>query len=160
MENSKKSTAQIEPEKIATVLEEISRNRENLIPALQQIQKMYGYLPEEALEFISDNFNIPLAKVLGVATFYSQFYLEPQGEHTIKVCKGTACHVKGADTILSKLKDELNILPGKVTDDGKFTLTTVRCLGCCSLAPVLMVDDNTHGNLTRENVVEILERYR
>lgn len=141
------------------LVEELPPERESVIPALQNIQKSQGYLPEDALETIADYTDTPLANVTGIATFYSQFYLEPQGEHTIKVCQGTACHIKGADDILDELKRELDVKAGEVTSDGKFTLTNVRCLGACSLAPVIMVDENVHGNLTPEKAIEVLEEY-
>ncbi len=141
------------------ILEDLPQKRESVIPALQTVQKSKGYLPEKALEDISNHTDTPLAKVTGIATFYSQFYLEPQGEHTIKVCQGTACHIKGADEIFDELKRELDVTAGEVTDDGKFTLTNVRCLGACSLAPVMMVDEDVHGNLTPEKATEVLEEY-
>lgn len=141
------------------LVEELPPKRESVIPALQKIQKSRGYLPEDSLETIADYTDTPLANVTGIATFYSQFYLEPQGEHTIKVCQGTACHIKGADDILDELKRELDVTAGEVTSDGKFTLTNVRCLGACSLAPVIMVDDNVHGNLSPEKAIDVLEEY-
>lgn len=141
------------------ILEDLPKTRESVIPALQRVQKSRGYLPEDGLEFISDLTQTPLAKVYGIATFYSQFYLEPQGEHTVKVCQGTACHIKGANEIYEALLGELGIAPGEVTPDGKFTLTTVRCLGACSLAPVMMVDEEIHGNLTPDKARNILGEY-
>jgi len=141
------------------ILEDLSPTKESVIPALQLIQKSRGYIPEDGLEYISDFTDTPLAKVYGIATFYSQFYLEPQGEHTIKVCQGTACHIKGANDIYDSLLSKLQIAPGEVTPDGKFTLTTVRCLGACSLAPVMMVDEDIHGNLTPEKAQTILGEY-
>lgn len=146
-------------EEYAEMLEDLPKERESVIPALQKIQKSKGYLPEKALETISDYTETPLANVTGIATFYSQFYLEPQGDHTIKVCQGTACHIKGADEIFDELKRELDVTAGEVTSDGKFTLTNVRCLGACSLAPVMMVDEDVHGNLTPEKAKEVLEEY-
>jgi len=141
------------------LIEELPANRESVIPALQKVQKSRGYLPEAALETIADYTQTPLANVAGIATFYSQFYLEPQGKHTIKVCQGTACHIKGADEILDELKRVLNVTPGEVTSDGKFTLTNVRCLGACSLAPVMMIDEDVHGNLTPEKAKNVLGEY-
>lgn len=104
-------------EQIQETLSELPRTNESLIPALQKVQKSFGYLPEEALEYISEDFKIPPSDVYGVATFYSQFQLEPQGEHTIRVCQGTACHIKGADEILEGLKAELDVIPGEVTEE-------------------------------------------
>ncbi len=141
------------------ILEDLPDTRESVIPALQFVQKSRGYIPEDGLEYVSEFSNTSLAKVYGIATFYSQFYLEPQGEHTIKVCQGTACHIKGANEIYDSLLSELQIAPGEVTPDGKFTLTTVRCLGACSLAPVMMIDEDIHGNLTPDKAVDILGEY-
>lgn len=141
------------------LIEELPARRESVIPALQKVQKSRGYLPEDALRTIADYTQTPLANVAGIATFYSQFYLEPQGEHTIKVCQGTACHIKGANEILDELERELDVTPGEVTSDGKFTLTNVRCLGACSLAPVMMVDEDVHGNLDPEKAKDVLEEY-
>lgn len=140
-------------------IEGLPPERESVIPALQRVQERHGYLPKEALEAVSDYTQTPLAKVFGVATFYAQFYLKPQGEHTIKVCQGTACHIKGADDILKELQSQLDVTAGEVTDDGQFTLTNVRCVGACSLAPVMMVDEDVHGNLTPEKAMEVLEEY-
>lgn len=146
-------------EEYEEMLEDLPQKRESVIPALQTVQKSKGYLPEKSLEAISKHTDTPLAKITGIATFYSQFYLEPQGEHTIKVCQGTACHIKGADEIFDELKRKLDVTAGEVTKDGKFTLTSVRCLGCCSLAPAMMVDEDVHGNLTPEKATEVLEEY-
>lgn len=142
------------------ILEDLPETQESIIPALQLVQKSRGYLPEDGLEFIADYTDAPLAKVYSIATFYSQFYLEPQGEHTVKVCQGTACHIKGANEIYKALLGELGIAPGEVTPDGKFTLTTVRCLGACSLAPVMMVDDKVYGNQTPDEARDVLDGYR
>ena len=142
------------------IIEELPGKRESVIPALQRIQESQGYLSEDALEAVAEYTKTPLANVLGIATFYSQFYLEPQGEHTIKVCQGTACHIKGVEDLLDELKRELEVKAGEVTSDGKFTLTNVRCLGACSLAPVMMVDGDVHGNLTPEEAKKVLEEYK
>lgn len=157
-------TANIDKEKqndsFLEKIEDLPPERKSVIPALQRVQKSHGYLPKEALETVSSYTKTPLANVFGVATFYAQFYLEPQGEHTIKVCQGTACHIKGTDDILKELQQQLDVTVGEVTDDGQFTLTNVRCLGACSLAPVMMVDEDVHGNLTPEKAVEVLEEYK
>ncbi len=142
------------------ILEDLPETRESVIPALQLVQKSRGYLPGDGLEFIADYTDTPLANVYSIATFYSQFYLEPQGEHTVKVCQGTACHIKGANEIYEALLGKLGIAPGEVTPDGKFTLTTVRCLGACSLAPVMMVDDKVYGNQTPDEARDVLDEYR
>ncbi len=142
------------------ILSEYHPEKSSLIPVLQAIQKQFGYLPREAMEAIAEYLEIPLSTVYGVSTFYAQFRLEPLGDHLIKVCHGTACHVRGADKINEVLENELGIKSGETTPDGTFTLERVACLGCCSLAPVIMVDDTAHGNLSREKVKKVLAGYR
>ena len=130
------------------------------IPVLQAIQKRFGYLPEESFGIIEEIMDIPASTTYGVATFYAQFRLKPVGKHLIKACDGTACHVKGSRTILASLRDELGLKENDTTEDLEFTLEEVACLGCCSLAPVMMIDDTTYGNLTIEKVREIIATYR
>jgi NADH-quinone oxidoreductase subunit E len=130
------------------------------IPLLQELQKKEGYLPEDAVRYISERTNIPAAELFGIATFYSMFRLKPQGRHIIRTCKGTACHVSGADTIASAIRNHLRLPETEnTTEDGRFTLLEVACLGCCSLAPVVMIDDNTYGKLNGEKVIRILDKY-
>ncbi|MBM3288467.1 MAG: NADH-quinone oxidoreductase subunit NuoE [Candidatus Eisenbacteria bacterium] len=131
-----------------------------LIPALQKAQAKDGYITREEIDRIHREHGIPLAQIYGVATFYSQFRLHPVGKHIIRVCHGTACHVSGANAITKGLEDHLEIQTGETTEDKFFTLETVSCLGCCSLAPVIMVDNNTHGNLKPEEMKKILKPYR
>lgn len=140
-------------------LESLPEGQEGVLPALLEVQEMFGYLPEAALEFVAAEFDVPLANVLGIATFYSQFSLEPQGEHVIRVCMGTACHVNGAEDVLERFRNELDVLAGEVTDDGQFTLTTVRCVGACGLAPVVMVDDDVHGFSEPGEAASLIEDY-
>lgn len=136
------------------------RNKQGvLIPALQELQEHYGYLPERVLLKTAETFKMPPSKVFGVATFYAQFHLKPRGKWVIRVCQGTACHVRGADKIMEKVSGELDIKPGETTKDLKFTLESVACIGCCGLAPVLMINDNTHGRLTPSAIPKILEKY-
>ncbi len=130
-----------------------------LIPALHKVQETYGYLPKEMLEQLSIGMNIPMSEIYGVASFYHYFSLEPKGEHTIKVCLGTACYVKGAGQILDRIKQELKVEEGKTTEDGKFTLEATRCLGACGLAPVMTVDDKVYGRVTLDDVRRILDEY-
>lgn len=130
-----------------------------LIPVLQEAQNTYGYLSKEVIVHIGEKLNIPTSQIYGVATFYSQFHLNPRGKNIIRVCQGTACHVRGAKAILKALEDGLKISAGQTTPDLKFTLETVACIGACGLAPVLMVNDNTHGRLTPEIIPEILAKY-
>ena len=131
-----------------------------LIPLLQAAQDSYGRIPQLAVEQISGVTGIPASEVYGVITFYKQFRLKPVGRHLIRLCKGTACHVQSADMIAQTVADELKVPPDETTDDGIFTFTVVACLGCCSLAPVLMVDEQTYGRMTPQKVRKVLRQYR
>jgi len=130
-----------------------------LIGILTDIQKECSYLPQEALQRVAQRLEIPFSRVFSVSTFYKIFSLAPRGKHSLKVCLGTACHVKGAGLILDRLQRDLGIREGDTTKDGNFTLETVRCVGCCSIAPVLMVDETAHGRLKQEALSGILARY-
>ena len=130
-----------------------------LIPLLQQTQAIYGWLPEEALRHISESLGMPLSKVYGVVTFYSQFYLSPRGRHCIKACQGTACHVRGGKNVLQALEHHLEIQEGGATKDMKYSLDTVACLGTCFLAPVVMVDHDYYGTVAPKDVPKILKNY-
>ena len=131
-----------------------------LIPLLQEVQDLLGYLSKDAMRYIADEMQIPAADIYGVATFYSIFKLKPQGKHIIRVCKGTACHVSDADEIKNALRSALRLQGDEdTTMDMRFTLVEVACLGCCSLAPVIMIDDTTFGKLTPELIPSILQRY-
>lgn len=132
----------------------------NLITVLQKAQEIYGYLPTDVIYHIADKMNSTPAKVMGVATFYTQFRLKPVGKHLIMLCKGTACHVNGADGIEKAICDHLGIEDGGTTEDGLFSLKNVACLGCCSLSPVMMINDSTYGSLTPAKAVEILEQLK
>lgn len=127
---------------------------------LQKAQGIFGYLPLEVQQFISDETNIPLADIYGVVTFYTQFSTEEKGKHRIGVCLGTACYVKGSQDIMDKLAEELNVQVGKTTEDRLFTLEATRCLGCCGLAPVMMIDDDVYGKMEAKKVPEILSKYK
>ena len=131
----------------------------HLVPILQQIQKAYGYLPAEVLQEFCTRTGIAVSQVYGVVTFYEQFHLVPHGRHTIKCCRGTACHVKGGSGISNAIKRLLDIGSGETTEDMKFTLETVACLGTCFLAPVMMVDNDYYGNLKRNQIEDILKKY-
>jgi len=132
----------------------------NLIEALQGVQARLGYLPREALSAISRRARIPLSRICGVVTFYAQFYTEPRGRHTIRCCRGTACHVKGAQRVIATLERELGISEGETTPDMLFYLETVACLGTCFLAPAMMIDDQYYGVLTPQKIERILRSYR
>lgn len=146
--------------KTLKIVQSHKETRGPLIPVLHEIQKLFGYLPEEALKIASLELGIPMTEIYGVATFYSQFSLEPKGEHIIKVCLGTACYVKGAQDILERLSSILEVEVGKTTKDGKFTLEAARCLGGCGLAPVLVVDEKVYGRLIPDDVIRIVEEYK
>ena len=146
-------------DKIDVVLREFEGRKGALIPILQKTQEQLGYLSKEALEYISEKTTIPVAEIYGVATFYTQFRLHPIGKNIIRICHGTACHVANAPKISEALYDELKIEPGGTTKDLKFTVEEVACLGCCSLAPVIMVNDKAYGRLTPGKIKEILAQY-
>jgi NADH-quinone oxidoreductase subunit E len=132
-----------------------------LIPLLQEIQEIEGYLSKETMRYVSAKAGIKLAQIYGVATFYSMFQLKPQGKHVIRICKGTACHVAGANIIFDTLCNELGVNEEKVTsDDGFFTVMEVACLGCCGLAPAIMIDQNVYGKLTPEKTREVIMAIR
>jgi NADH-quinone oxidoreductase subunit E len=130
-----------------------------LIPVLQEVQAKLGYLSVEVMEAIAERLTIPAARVFGVASFYSQFRLSPVGQYVIKVCHGTACHVQGATGITDAICDELATPNGETTADGKFTIDSVACLGCCSLAPCMMIEENTYGRLTPDQARKVLKHY-
>jgi len=142
------------------ILEKYKNKRGSLIPILQGAQNIFGFLPREAFECISKATGIELSEIYGVATFYSQFRLEAVGKHIIKVCHGTACHVQNANEITDALQESLKIKDGETTEDRMFTLESVACLGCCSLAPVMMIGDETYGKLTGSAAVKILKNIK
>jgi NADH-quinone oxidoreductase subunit E/NADP-reducing hydrogenase subunit HndA len=145
---------------VEEIIEKSKDMKGALIPVLHEVQDIYGYLPEDALEMVSEKLAIPMSEIYGVASFYSIFSLKPKGEHVIKVCLGTACYVKGSQAILDRLSNELDIEVGKTTKDGKFTLEATRCLGACGLAPVMMIGEKVYGRLTPDDVPTILEEYK
>ena len=129
------------------------------IPVLQEVQKEFGYLPEDALMAVSREMKIPPSELYGVATFYALFHLNPRGRHIIRICRGTACHVRGSLILLDKIKKVLQVEENGTTEDLRYTLEPVACIGACGLAPVMMVDDNTHGRLTPDKVLEVIKSY-
>jgi NADH:ubiquinone oxidoreductase subunit E len=130
-----------------------------LIPVLEECQEIFGYLPIELQEYIGRGLSIPGCTIYGVVTFYSFFTMVPKGRHTIKVCMGTACYVKGIGEVLARIQAAYNLEVGKTTADRRFSLEAVRCLGACGLAPVIVVDNDTHGGVTPESTLKILENY-
>lgn len=141
------------------IIEKYKKTPGALIPVLHEAQDLYGYLPFEVQKIIADGLNIPVAKVYGVVTFYSQFSLNPKGKYRVSVCLGTACYVKGAAEILDKLKERLSIDVGECTDDGLFSLDSCRCIGACSLAPVVTVNDEVYGKLVPADIDGIIDKY-
>ena len=129
----------------------------NLIAILQKAQDIYGYLPIELLVYLAHRLGIKPAKIMGVVTFYTQFRTKPIGKHLILLCQGTACHVTGSAMIEDAIKDALHVEEGDISENGLFTYTNVACLGCCSLAPVMMIGDKTYGKLTKDKTVKILK---
>ena len=146
-------------EQLLGVIEELKNQPGALMPVMQKAQEIYGYLPIEVQTMISDAMNIPLEKIYGVATFYSQFALNPKGRYQISVCLGTACYVKGSGDIYNKLMELLGIVGGECTPDGKFSLDACRCMGACGLAPVMMINDDVYGRLTVDEIAGILAKY-
>ncbi len=145
---------------LAEVFCEAEKNKDNLITILQRAQDIYGYLPTDVMYEIARHTGVSPAKVMGVATFYTQFRLKKAGKYLILLCKGTACHVNGASGIERAICSELGIEDGDTTEDGLFSLKTVACLGCCSLSPVMMINEETYGSLTPEKTVEILREIK
>ena len=141
------------------VISELKDTAGALMPILQHAQEIFGYLPIEVQTMISDETGIPLEKIYGVATFYSQFSLQPKGQYRISVCLGTACYVKGSGDIFKKLEELLGITNGECTPDGKFSPDSCRCVGACGLAPVMMINDEVYGRLTVDDVPTILAKY-
>ena len=138
------------------ILEEYAGQKGAIIPILQHTQEAYGYLPKEVLQEISKRTGIPVSKLLGVATFYAQFRLSRRGKHLIRICDGTACHVRGASKCIETVEKELNVPAGGTSEDYEYTMEIVYCLGSCGLAPVAVVDDKVYGRLTPNSLVEQL----
>ena len=146
-------------EKLNEVFEKYKDTPGKLMPVLQEAQDIYGYLPYEIQQRISEALDIPISDVYGVASFYSQFNLTPKGKHRISVCLGTACYVKGASKVLERIEEKLGIKNGECTEDRLFSIDSCRCVGACGLAPVIMIDDEVYGNLDVDKVDAILDMY-
>jgi len=142
------------------ILTNFRGKKDDIIPLLQTVQEEYGYISEDAMLDIAKFTRVPESKIYGLATFYAQFRFTPVGKNRILVCRGTACHVKGVTEILEEIERELDINDGETTSDVQFTLETAACIGCCSLAPVLMINETTYGKLTLKKVKKIIEEYR
>lgn len=136
------------------------KGQDDLIEILHKTQELFGYIPQEAIEIISSVMQVPRSIIFGVITFYHFFTMSPPSKYTVKVCLGTACFVKGANDILEELKEQLNVDIDEVTEDGLFKIQGTRCLGACGLAPVIMIEDDVYGRLTRDKIKGILEKYK
>jgi len=137
---------------------DFGKDKENLIMILQAIQKRYSYLPEPALNYLAAKIGIPISQIYGVATFYATFKLKPRGRNVISVCRGTACHVRGSKQVFDRVEKELNVSDGETTGDNRFTLETVRCIGGCSLGPMVKINDDMYGRLSSEQIKKLLDQ--
>ncbi len=155
------STSQtVNLEKIQEIVERYGYDKSKLISILQDIQAVFHYLPAQALKQVAGYLKIPLIDIISVATFYRAFSLKPRGEHVATVCMGTACHVRGAPRILEEFERQLNLKKGETSEDGKWSLETVACLGCCAIGPVVVVDGDYHAHTTIRKVSNILHKYQ
>ncbi len=145
--------------KLMQVIEAHKGQEGALMPVMQEAQEIYGYLPVEVQQMIAKGLSVPVEKVYGVATFYSQFALTPKGEYKISVCLGTACYVKGAQDVLDRIEQILGIGADECTEDGRFSIEACRCIGACGLAPVMTINDDVYGRLEKTDVDDILKKY-
>lgn len=150
----------IDWEKIDNIIDEYNSNKESLLMILQDINELYNYVPPDTIPVLAQKLNVPKSLIYSVATFYKTISLEPRGQFIINVCTGTACHVRGAEKIIDAVQDNLQIDTGQTTQDGLFTLETVRCLGCCAAGPVFTVNKNMHGGLDRSSALNIIDDYK
>ena len=144
---------------IQAIVAKYKGKKEGLIALLQEVQNVYTYLPKPALQFIESELNYTLGELYAVATFYAQFKLNPSGKYSIKVCKGTACHVQNVNAVIEEITSYLQIADGETTPDGKYTFETVSCLGCCSLAPAMMIGEETFGKLTGDSAINHIKNF-
>lgn len=160
MHGCKEDKTQLQYDELARFITDLPEKKGILISVLHKAQSIFGYLPSEVQEFVAQQLKIPVSKVFGVVEFYSFFTMEPKGEHPISICLGTACFIKGAKDVLDELKDVLKIDVGEVSQDGKFSINTLRCVGTCAMAPVIMIGDKVYGNVTPKDVKKIIKEYR
>lgn len=152
--------ADVDYMELDTIIEkEFKSDKENLIMILQAIQRHYNYLPQPALTYLAAKLGLPFSKIYGVATFYSTFSLKPRGRNIISICLGTACHVRGGERVREKITEVLNINDGETTPDNRFTLESVRCIGCCSLGPVVKINDDMHARISSDAIPKALDQY-
>lgn len=159
-ENEVLEQAPIDLSLMDPLIEKYKGKKGSMIPLLQGTQEIYGYIPRVAFEKLAAETGLKLSEMYGVATFYAQFRLSPVGKHIVKICHGTACHVQNAKALTEALEEALKLKDGETTDDGLFTLESVACLGCCSLAPVMMIGEETYGKLTGPQAVKIVKNIR
>ena len=160
LESDRHIETQVDYVELDTIIDdEFGNNPENLIMILQAIQRKYNYLPQPALTYLSAKIGIPYSKIYGVATFYSTFSLQPRGRNIVSICLGTACHVRGGERVRERIQDNLKIGDGQTTEDQRFTLESVRCIGCCSLGPVVKINEDMHGRISSDDVDRILDQY-
>ncbi len=145
---------------IEKIIKKYRKEKGALIPLLQDIQSVFGYIPRESMELISKELSIYPVEIYEILTFYAQFHLTPRGKHTIKVCQGTACHVMGGKELLDFIENKLKIKEGETTKDNLFSLERVACLGCCGMAPVIVIDDNFYGRCKIQEIAQLLQKYR
>jgi NADH:ubiquinone oxidoreductase subunit E len=138
---------------------EFDGNKENLIMILQAIQRRYNYLPRPTLLYVSEKLDIPYSKIYEVSTFYSTFSLEPRGKNIVSICLGTACHVRGGERVKEQIENTLDIKDGQTTSDKRYTLESVRCIGCCSLGPVIKINEDMHGRIKPDEIESVLNQY-
>ena len=150
--------AETKTDAVAGIIESYAGDRDMLIPMMQDIQAEFGYLPQAELQELSGRLGVPLSQIYSVATFYSSFRLMPKGDHTIQLCLGTVCFLKGADKIAEAIQQEFNLVPGGTSPDRKFTFSPLNCVGACALAPVMVVDGEYHGGLEVESAVKLLQK--
>ncbi len=158
-ENNAAAGPEINLHEVKEIVEPYLGKKEMVIPVLQKVQEHFGYLPRPALEEVSRLMYIPLSRLYGVATFYAQFKMRPRGRYIIRVCKGTACHIQGSPKIADRIEEILGIESGETTEDLRFTLEEVACIGACALAPVIMINDDPHGRLSPDKIKGILNNY-
>ncbi len=160
MEPGKARTDEIDFRELDRIIEDdFNNDKENLIMILQAIQRHFNYLPRPALEYLAVKIGIPASQIYGVATFYSTFSLQARGRHIISVCTGTACHVRGGERVHERVEELLSISDNQTTADKRFTLESVRCIGCCSLGPVVKINEDTHGRISSDEIQKILDQY-
>lgn len=144
---------------VANILKKHEYRKEKIIQILNDIQKIFNYLPRDVLQYVSQQLRLPLSEIYSIATFYAAFSLKPRGKHLVTVCMGTACHVRGAPAVLNRLEERLGVKSGGTTEDNQFTLKTVNCLGACALAPIVVVDEEYHGQTTVNKVDRVVKAY-